>query len=277
MTIVAGARADSGLLVLWRNRVLVEARERVPHLVAPEGFERPQQPIALETDAGGPTGFVQLDASQDGLAQLADEGRAPLRFIDPMFELGRAEGAVRRALVRALAVARWSEATRFCAQCGLELAWDEPGRIKICANAEPHRHWPRLDPSAIMLVSDGERMLLGRQPTWPAGMYSTLAGFVEPGESVEEAVAREVFEESGIRTGRVTYFGSEPWPFPRSLMLGFFAEATTREIARGDELEDVRWFTYDEGIALQRTLSERTPYADTIARRLIATWLGARE
>jgi NAD+ diphosphatase len=277
MAMVTGTRAESGLLVLWRNRVLVEARGRVPYLVAPEGFERPQQPIALEADAGGPAGFVQLDASQDGLAQLSEGAEAPLRFIDPMFELGRAEGAVRRALVRALAVARWSETTRFCAQCGSELAWDEPGRIKICANAEPHRHWPRLDPSAIMLVSDGERMLLGRQPTWPEGMYSTLAGFVEPGESVEETVAREVFEESGIRTGRVTYFGSEPWPFPRSLMLGFFAEATTTEIVRGDELEDVRWFTYDEGIALQRTLSERTPYADTIARRLIATWLRERK
>jgi NAD+ diphosphatase len=273
MAIVANSRAGSGLLVLWRNRVLVEARGRAPHLVAPEGFERPQQPIALEGEAGGPAGFVQLDASQDGLAQLSDDAAAPLRFIDPMFELGRAEGAVRRALVRALAVARWSEATRFCAQCGLELAWDEPGRIKICANAEPHRHWPRLDPSAIMLVSDGERMLLGRQPTWPAGMYSTLAGFVEPGETVEETVAREVFEESGIRVGRVTYFGSEPWPFPRSLMLGFFAEATSHEIVRGDELEDVRWFTCDEGLDLQRTLSERTPHADTIARRLIATWL----
>jgi NAD+ diphosphatase len=273
MTIVTGARADSGLLVLWRNRVLVDARGRVPHLVAPEAFERPQQPIALGAETGGPAGFVQLDASQDGLAQLAEDADAPLRFIDPMFELGRAEGAVRRALVRALALARWSEATRFCAQCGLALAWDEPGRIKICANAEPHRHWPRLDPSAIMLVSDGERMLLGRQPTWPEGMYSTLAGFVEPGETVEETVAREVFEESGVRTGRVTYFGSEPWPFPRSLMLGFFAEATTTDIVRGDELEDVRWFTYDEGIALQQTLSERAPYADTIARRLIATWL----
>jgi NAD+ diphosphatase len=273
MAIVTGTRTESGLLVLWRNRVLVEARGRVPHLVAPGGFDRPQQPIALEADAGGPAGFVQLDASKDGLAQLAERAEIPLRFIDPMFELGRAEGAVRRALVRALAVARWSESTQFCAQCGLELAWDETGSIKICANAEPHRHWPRLDPSAIMLVSDGERMLLGRQPTWPEGMYSTLAGFVEPGESVEETVAREVFEESGVRIGRVTYFGSEPWPFPRSLMLGFFAEATTTDILRGDELEDVRWFTYDEGIALQQTLSERAPYADTIARRLIATWL----
>jgi hypothetical protein len=109
MTIVTGTRAESGLLVLWRNRVLVEARGRAPYLVAPEGFERPQQPIALEADAGGPAGFVQLDGSQDGLAQLSEGAEAPLRFIDPMFELGRAEGVVRRALVRALAVARWSE------------------------------------------------------------------------------------------------------------------------------------------------------------------------
>ena len=123
MAIVTGIRAESGLLVLWRNRVLVEARGRVPYLAAPESFEFPQQPIALDADAGGPAGFVQLDASQDGLAQLSEGAEAPLRFIDPMFELGRAEGAVRRALVRALAVARWSETTQFCAQCGLALVW----------------------------------------------------------------------------------------------------------------------------------------------------------
>ena len=269
-------------LVLWRDRVLVEARTRalVPVAAArvPEDAEIVSfEPGSLGADDGSaPSGFVLLNAALDGMEQLRDDSATALRFIDPMFELGRSQGTLRRGLVRALAAARWSEATRFCARCGAPLAWDVPGRVKICSNPKPHRHWPRLEPSAIMLVSDGDRMLLGRQASWPEGMYSTLAGFVDQGESVEEAVAREVREESGIVVGRVTYFGSEPWPFPGSLMLGFFAEAATHDIVRGDELEDVRWFTYDEGIALQARLAERTPYADTIARRLIATWLRER-
>jgi len=149
--------------------------------------------------------------------------------------------------------------------------------VKICENpVEAHRHFPRIDPATIMLVHDGERMLLGRQPGWPPGMYSTLAGFVDAGESAEAAVAREVFEEAGVRVSGVTYFGSESWSFPRSLMLGFFARADSTEIVRGDELEDVRWFSHDEGRELQRTLARRMPGTDTIARRLIASWLDER-
>ncbi|MBD5633163.1 MAG: NAD(+) diphosphatase [Candidatus Eremiobacteraeota bacterium] len=271
-------------LVLWRNRVLVDSRSRIPHLLAGDDLEAFAPSVAfggedaLPADDQGASGFVELDPEREGLEQLPAVAleSVPLRFIDPIFELGRVSGDLRRKLVRALAIARWSEATRFCSECGRPLRWETPGRVKICENAEPHRHWPRLDPSAIMLVSDGERMLLGRQARWPEGMYSTLAGFVDQGETVEEAVVREVFEEAGIGVGRVTYFGSEPWPFPRSLMLGFFAEATSYDIVRGDELEDVRWFTLDEGLALQRKLEERMPHADTIARRLIATWLRER-
>jgi NAD+ diphosphatase len=178
--------------------------------------------------------------------------------------------------VRALAVARWSESSRYCSECGAALRWETPGRVKICEGTHPHRLWPRLDPSAIMLVSDGERMLLGRQAHWPEGMYSTLAGFVDQGESVEDAVVREVFEEAGVIVDNVRYFGSEPWPFPRSLMLGYFADARSTAIVRGEELEDVRWFTFDEGMDLKRRLDEKTPYADTIARRMIAAWLRER-
>ena len=281
MSDVSPPLATPKTLVLWRNRVLVDASTRVPFALA--GWSADARATGAPLPLHAPDGddgteayaFVELDAARDGLDQLPAAGRdgADVRFLDPMFELGRTSGPLRRALVRALAVARWSQETRFCTLCGAPLRWDAPGRVKICEGSEPHRHWPRLDPSAIMLVSDGERMLLGRQPTWPPGMYSTLAGFVDQGESVEEAVAREVFEESGVRVGRVTYFGSEPWPFPRSLMMGFFAEAETTEIVRGDELEDVRWFTVDEGRALQALLEERAPFADTIARRLIATWL----
>ena len=262
----------SQTLVLWRNRVLVDARTRTPYVVSNDA-DAFGTPVPIEDT--GSAAYVELDPAHDGLEQVLPlVPEASLRFVDPMFELGRATGEDRHRLVRALAIARWSEATRFCSACGEALRWHAIGRTKICRNG--HQHWPRLDPSAIMLVSDGERILLGRQATWPAGMYSTLAGFVEAGESVEAAVAREVLEESGIVVGKVTYVGSEPWPFPRSLMLGFVADATTTEIVPSDELEDVRWFTYEEALAIQGVLAERMPHADTIARRLIATWLTER-
>jgi NAD+ diphosphatase len=249
--------------VLWRHRVLVGT----------DGL-----PILVEPPAGG-GGFHELDPARDGDAQLVSLGDAatPGTFVDPRFELGRLPPALRASLLRAIAIARWSDETRFCALCGAGLRWETPGLVKICENpTESHRHFPRIDPATIMLVHDGERMLLGRQPEWPPGMYSTLAGFVDAGESAEAAVAREVFEEAGVRISGITYFGSESWPFPRSLMLGFFARADSTEIVRGDELEDVRWFSPDEGRELQRTLARRMPGADTIARRMIARWLDER-
>ena len=288
MSTAPGTANAQRTLVLWRNRVLVDGRSRVPHLLAGNDLEAFAPSVAFgsepeadgDGDPAGAAAFVELDPARDGLEQLPSVAleSTPLRFIDPMFELGRVSGALRRNLVRALAIARWSQATCFCPECGRSLHWETPGRVKVCENpATPHRQWPRLDPSAIMLVSDGERMLLGRQATWTPGMYSTLAGFVDQGESVEEAVAREVFEEAGVTVRNVRYFGSEPWPFPRSLMFGFFADAVTTDIVRGEELEDVRWFTLEEGRELQRTLDRISPYADTIARRLIASWLRERD
>jgi NAD+ diphosphatase len=120
-----------------------------------------------------------------------------------------------------------------------------------------------------VLVTDGDRALLGRQPGWPAGRYSTIAGFVEPGESLEDAVRREVLEETGIETGAMAYQSSQPWPFPRSLMLGFRAEARTTEIRIGDaELEDARWFHRDE-----LKDGSMLPFPQSIAYRLIQEWL----
>ena len=126
-----------------------------------------------------------------------------------------------------------------------------------------------------MLVTDGDRMLLGRQAIWPKGMYSTLAGFVEPGESLEEAVVREVKEEAGIDVEEATYHSSQPWPFPSSIMLGFYATATSREIHLNDkELEDARWFSRDWVLAHQDDEFFRLPRKDSISRRLIEDWLG---
>lgn len=252
-----------GVPVLWRKRVLVDAATRRPIVVPPR-------------ESGVP--FVALDPGDEGRAQLEPALAARGEFVDPTFELGRYDAGERATVVRALATARWAESARFCDRCGRALRWETGTLARTCDDpAGPHRHFPRLDPAVIVLVDDGERMLLGRQPGWPAGLYSTLAGFVEAGESVEETVAREVFEEAGVRLSRVRYFGSESWPFPRSLMLGFFATATTTALARGDELEDVRWFDVAEGRRLRDAMERAMPAADTIARRLIAAWLAARE
>jgi NAD+ diphosphatase len=142
----------------------------------------------------------------------------------------------------------------------------EAGHVRVSPECGAVHH-PRTDPVVIMLVTDGDRALLGRQPSWPPGRYSALAGFVEPGESLEEAVAREVLEETGVEIREPRYISSQPWPFPSSLMLGFRAEYASGEPSVHDgELDDVRWFTAEEldGIDLPPPLA--------IARRLIDGW-----
>jgi NAD+ diphosphatase len=262
------------ILAVRRNRVLTVAGENP----APRYLDERELPpasvlVALDEDGAG-TRFALYEvdpalAESEALALLcAGEGA---RFSEVMTQLGRFAGAERARVLRALALAQWSNENRFCCNCGAPLRWDENDRTKSCTNPEEsHRHFPRTDPATIMLVHDGERALLGRQKSWPPGMYSTLAGFVEPGESAEDAVVREVFEETGVRVGDVEYFGSESWPFPRSLMLGFTARAQTTEIRIGDELDDARWFTRDEIAAMQARVRERLPHFDTIARRLLA-------
>ena len=146
----------------------------------------------------------------------------------------------------------------------------------MCSNADcDARHFPRTDPAIIVLVSEpgNARCLLGRQRSWVPGMYSCLAGFVEPGESLEHAVIREVDEETGIRLERVEYRSSQPWPFPSSLMLGFRAVAASEAIQRGDdELEDARWLTREQMVAGFRAGELRAPNPVSIAYRLIEEW-----
>jgi NAD+ diphosphatase len=161
---------------------------------------------------------------------------------------------------------------RFCGSCGAPTRPDRNGRVMICTREScGTEFFPRVDPAVIVLVTHGERVLLGRQPGWPAGRYSTIAGFVEPGESLEDAVRREVLEETGIVAGAMHYQSSQPWPFPRSLMLGFRAEARTTEIRLGDrELEEARWF--DRG---ELATGSMLPFSQSIAFRLIEEWYDA--
>ena len=172
---------------------------------------------------------VDVSACEMPLEELA-AGAAleftDLRRVGPL--LPRQEGAL---LAYARGIAYWHERHRFCGVCGAPTRSEEGGHVRRCTDAAcGTTHFPRTDPAVIMLVHDGERCLLGRKSEWPKGMHSTLAGFVEPGESLEEAVAREVFEETGIHVTDVIYHSSQPWPFPASLMLGFHAKALSTAI-----------------------------------------------
>lgn len=181
------------------------------------------------------------------------------------------------AYARALVI--WHENQRHCGRCGTATISTEAGHCRQCMSALcGHRTFPRTDPVVITLIIDGDRCLLGRQAAWPPGMYSAIAGFVEPGETLEAAVRRETEEETGIAVGDVRYLGSQPWPFPASLMLGFHAQALTTAIRRKDqELEDCRWFTKAEVLAFKEradpTPGFRLPNRYAIARVLLDRWL----
>jgi NAD+ diphosphatase len=175
-------------------------------------------------------------------------------------------------LVHAVGLANWHAAHPCCARCGAPTDVAKGGSIRRCP-VDGSEHFPRTDPAVIMLVTDGgDRCVLGRQPIWPAGRYSTLAGFVEPGESAEQAVIREVIEETGLQVRDVTYRGSQPWPFPASLMLGYRAicDADAAPVAQDGELEDARWFTKAELRDAKGTL---LPTPVSIAWHLITDWL----
>jgi NAD+ diphosphatase len=211
---------------------------------------------------------------QDGRALFAvdGEGRSDLTGVREIAAvLAQDEGGL---LAYASALLNWHRRHRFCSVCGTATQIREAGLLRVCPACGAEHH-PRTDPVVIMLVVDGERVLLGRQPSWPAGRYSALAGFVEPGESLEDAVAREVFEESGVEVGAARYVSSQPWPFPSSLMLGFEASWVSGEpVAADGELEDARWFTRAELVDAAAERGEfLLPPPLAIARRLIDGWL----
>jgi len=176
-------------------------------------------------------------------------------------------------LAYARAMLIWHATHRHCGRCGAINQTLEGGFVLQCSNAAcRHRSFPRLDPAIIVLVQREDTCLLGRQGTWPAGLFSTIAGFVEPGESLENAVRREVREETNIRVVQCTYLASQPWPFPAALMIGFHAQAESAEILLNDgELQEARWLTRAQIAAGEVTVSPRM----SIAYRLIEAWFDA--
>jgi NAD+ diphosphatase len=221
------------------------------------------EPVLLGLDGDGALFAVAADGDVDG-AQ-------PMELREAGALMTQEDGGL---VAYAAAIVNWHRRHRFCANCGNATRAGEAGHVRECPRCGAIHH-PRTDPVVIMLVHDGDRALLGRQRQWPEGRYSALAGFVEPGESLEEAVAREVLEESGVVVGEVLYRSSQPWPFPTSLMLGFHAAYASGDAAIGDrELQDVRWFSREElaEIAAGGT-SFHLPPPLAIARRLIDEWL----
>jgi NAD+ diphosphatase len=259
---LAAQLADAGTRVVVASEAGVLVGGERPRLVAvdelPDGLELvllgvdPEQHAVFAADPGD-----QFPGERRGLRDLA-----------PV--MSQAEGGM---VAHAVGLLNWHRRHGFCANCGAASEAREAGHMRACPACGAQHH-PRTDPVVIMLVTDGDRALLGRQAQWPAGRYSALAGFVEPGESLEEAVAREVREEAGVQVENVRYRSSQPWPFPSSLMLGFAARwAAGEPVVRDGELEDVGWFTraaiVDGDVLL--------PPPTAIARRLINEWLGDDE
>ena len=286
---VAGRRGDetwlarllrsesTRILPVWRSRSLVAAggSPRAVMIRAPEAealVAASRQTVFLGLAGDAARFAVDLSHLEAPAASATLDGRGEfvdLRSVGAL--LGREEGGL---LAYARGIPHWHARHRFCGVCGGPTEDRQAGHLRVCADPGcGAEHFPRTDPAVIMLVSRGDRALLGRKGEWPDGMYSTLAGFVEPGESLEEAVAREVGEEVGVEVAGVRYHSSQPWPFPASLMLGFYAEARSDEIAMNrEELEDARWFTRAE-LAAGGAGIDRRPRSDSIARRLIEDWI----
>ncbi|NID04894.1 NAD(+) diphosphatase [Luteibacter jiangsuensis] len=272
------ARPDSRFLVLdAEGRAFVLAESDAPQWMSP----------AMRAERFGdiPSTFLGLAAGRAWFALVVDEAQAEL-FVSltgarrmSLREAGLILDAFDAGLFAyAKGIAHWQRQTRFCSQCGAPTLVVASGHRVQCTNPDgAHMHFPRTDAAIIVIVEDGDACLLGRQRGWPPGRYSTLAGFIEPGESLEDAVRREVREESGVEVLHATYHSSQPWPLPASLMVGFTATAKTREIhLRDDELEDARWFTVDDIVQGMASGTLGVPPPLSVSYRLIEHWLGVR-
>lgn len=280
---------ESRCIVIWRGKPLMDSvglASLAPDHPLFAGIEA--EPTFLGR-AGGVAWFLRdLSAWQPEEGPLPDgqtfldptEQRHPR--LDAALAFRELRGAMARlspldaelaATARALTV--WHETHAFCARCGLPSRPVMGGWQRQCGGCGA-MHFPRTDPVVIMLVTRGNRVLLGRSPGWPEGMYSLLAGFIEPGETIEAAVRREVAEETGVRVGAVRYLASQPWPFPASLMIGCAGEALSDEIILDpDEIEDALWLTREEmaRVAAGDHPAIRPPRRGAIAAFLLSQWL----
>ncbi len=265
------AWAQSGRLISLDGGLNVAvAGDAVPSLVWEPTFgaEPPAEAVLLGADGEG--AYWALDRPELP-AGGGGPRRAGLRDVGqqlPAHDAG--------LLTHAVAVLTWHRTHRHCPRCGAATVAAQAGAVRVCGN-DGSEHFPRVDPAMIVLVCspDGSQAVLGRAPAWPERFYSCLAGFVEPGEASEQAVVREVAEEVGIAARGVRYAGSQPWPFPSSLMLAFTAVADVGELhPQPSELSAAAWFTRDEVVCGLASGALGLPPAVSIARGLIDDWLG---
>lgn len=277
-------RGADRALADWPGRVLADSTARfvlnrgTRHLVRRE--PTPSIVFLSASDAlvqaANPGDFVLLGQHQGAPCVLLDMPTEPTELppgtafeeLRPLLGLLSTDEAAILTCTRALVI--WRARHLHCGVCGSPTEPRQAGHTLRCtSSACGADFFPRIDPAVIVIVHDGRQALLGRQASWPKGRYSALAGFVEPGESLEDAVVREVAEETGIRVSESHYFASQPWPFPGSIMVGFHADAQHGAVRLDDELEDARWFSAEE-IAASPAALLPAPY--TIARRLIDAW-----
>ena len=248
---VAARRAEPTARLVRLNGDKTRITGNALHYETPVGEEA----IFLGIDPRGRAIFAgeavePIDGAQD-LRSLAIEGRLPPEEL--------------ALLAQARSLLHWHQRHRFCSVCGHETEMKDGGYRRHCPHCTAD-HFPRTDPVVIIVVRAGEHFLLGRQSSWAPGRYSALAGFMEPGETIEDAARREVLEESGIRVGAITYVASQPWPYPSSLMIGLIGEALNRDIVIDKtELEDARWFSRSE---IDQMLAERHPEGLTVPPRM---------
>ena len=260
--------AESRFVPVWGDKCLANSEPlRTVMLDRTEvaDYLQLQEAIFLGMYQGRPVFAVAIDGAL--AAPFPDAGEFhDLRYLGSVLPVDEAN-----LVAHARALVLWHGLQKHCGVCGSLSKAESGGNTRICSADDCGAQiFPRVDPAIIVLVSNGEHCLLGRQPAWPEGRYSTIAGFVEPVESLEDAVRREVAEETNIVVGAVSYHSSQPWPFPSSLMLGFTAQADSSDIVLNDgELEDAQWFTRKE----LRSGFPRLPYRLSIARRLVDNWL----
>jgi NAD+ diphosphatase len=274
---VAGALASDAarLVPLWHSRSLLagSAAEQLAVYLRPDEIEpldAIQPPTLLGTDGKRYFFAVSInDAQRDRVLERHPDAR----FLDLRLASIDMDAKHAGVLAYAKALHYWQYRHAFCGVCGHPNRLESSGHKLVCSNEECGRQsFPRIDPAIIVLVTQGDACLLGRNASWPARRFSTLAGFVEPGESLEDAVVREVFEESGVRLREIHYVSSQPWPFPSSAMCGFYAEAATRDCRPSDEMAELRWYTVAELEAAVAADEVRLSPPVSIAFRLLADW-----
>jgi NAD+ diphosphatase len=293
---IAKSEGSSRAILFWRGKPLLEdrpdgrglARLRLDHPVLTEAAP---DPFFLGREDGAAVfaydlaGWSAADHDGAGLNSFLDRSEQhhpslpqTLRFAELRAVMTRISPRDAELAASGRALFNWHATHGFCAVCGAHSVVSKAGWQRDCPACGAH-HFPRTDPVVIMLITHGNSVLMGRSPGWPAGMYSLLAGFIEPGETIEAAVRREVWEEAGIRVGQVDYLASQPWPFPSSLMLGCRGEAISRDITIDPvEIEDAIWVSRDE---MLEAFAGRHPKLlparkGAIAHFILSHWLADR-